>query len=57
MPEAMSRLLDQLGQPEDLRDFAALDQPLVPGTDLPAPQGVFPRIQDEASATYTSGLR
>jgi methionyl-tRNA synthetase len=51
MPETMSRLLDQLGQPDDLRSFATLDQPLVPGTELPAPQGVFPRFQDEAAVT------
>ncbi|MCB9960369.1 MAG: methionine--tRNA ligase [Rhodospirillaceae bacterium] len=45
MPDAMARLLDQLGVPADARSFAALaDGPgLAPGTPLPKPQGVFPR--------------
>jgi len=45
MPDAMSKLLDQLAVPADERNFAALTQEhaLKPGTPLPAPQGVFPR--------------
>ena len=43
IPEACDRLLDQLGQGRDARDFAALATPLEPGTELPPPQGVFPR--------------
>src|SRR5882762_4912207 len=43
MPEAMGKLLDLLGQPEDQRTFAAIDKRLAPGTALPAPVGVFPR--------------
>jgi methionyl-tRNA synthetase len=44
MPGSMDRLLDQLGVPADARDLAALTAPLIDGTVLPAPQGVFPRI-------------
>jgi methionyl-tRNA synthetase len=45
MPDAMSKLLDQLAVPAQDRNFAALTQAhaLRPGTPLPAPQGVFPR--------------
>ena len=48
MPQAMGKLLDQLAIPADARDFAALTtaHALSPGTPLPAPQGIFPRIQD-----------
>ena len=45
MPESAGRLLDQLGVPDDARSFAALGPKgrLKPGTELPAPQPVFPR--------------
>ncbi|HJS32816.1 MAG TPA: class I tRNA ligase family protein, partial [Alphaproteobacteria bacterium] len=43
MPGSMAKLLDQLGQPEHARDFAALATPIAPGTKLPAPSGIFPR--------------
>ncbi len=49
MPDAMARLLEQLGQPEDRRDFSALGDALKAGMKLPKPQGVFPRYQDEAA--------
>jgi len=49
MPDAMARLLDQLGQPETARGFAALDSALEPGTPLPKPEGVFPRFVEEAA--------
>ena len=45
IPASADRLLDLLGQPVDARDFAALARPLVPGATLPAPQGVFPRLE------------
>ena len=45
MPASAARLLDQLGQPDDSRDFAALADRLVPGTALPPPTGVFPRYE------------
>ncbi len=44
VPGSAGRMLDQLAVPADRRDFAALAQdPLVPGTALPAPTGIFPR--------------
>ena len=45
MPESSAKLLDLLGQPDDLRTFAAIGTRLAPGTHLPAPVGVFPRYQ------------
>ena len=51
-PHAAARLLDQLAVPEDERDFAhlAARHALRPNAALPAPQGVFPRIDDKAEA-------
>jgi methionyl-tRNA synthetase len=45
MPESAAKLLDLLAQPGSARTFAALGPAgrLVPGTELPAPAGVFPR--------------
>ena len=45
MPELMNRLLDYLGVGAE-RGLAILDTPLLEGTALPAPAGLFPRIQD-----------
>ena len=45
MPESMAKLLEQLGVPEQQRVFAQLAQRLTPGTALPQPQGVFPRVE------------
>jgi methionyl-tRNA synthetase len=46
MPASAARILDQLAVPADARDFAAIARgPIAPGTVLPAPQGVFPRIE------------
>ena len=55
MPDSCARILDQLAVPEKDRDFSHLNaggQPLdknslVPGRDLPEPQGVFPRFVEE----------
>ena len=48
MPQACSRLLDFLGVSSGERTFAALaSRKLVPGTPLPAPEGVFPRYVEE----------
>jgi methionyl-tRNA synthetase len=47
MPGTMARLLDQLAIPIEQRDFAAFDRPLAPGTPLPKPEGVFPRLVEE----------
>lgn len=45
MPAASARILDLLALPADRRGFDTLGPAvaLVPGTPLPAPQGVFPR--------------
>jgi methionyl-tRNA synthetase len=45
VPSGADRLLDQLAQPADARDFASLDRWLEPGLALPPPQGVFPRLE------------
>ena len=46
MPDAGAKILDQLAIPADQRDFAAIARgPIAAGTPLPAPQGVFPRIE------------
>jgi methionyl-tRNA synthetase len=48
VPGAAGKLLDQLAVPEAARGFAALtDAPLLPGTRLPKPEGVFPRFVEE----------
>ncbi len=45
IPTAASKLLDQLAVPDDARRFGALDAtPLTPGTRLPKPEGIFPRL-------------
>lgn len=50
VPASAARLLDQLGVPQADRNLAGgKDQAkLVPGTDLPAPQGVFARLERKA---------
>ena len=48
IPAGSDALLDLLGQGADARDFAALGKPLVPGTVLPPPQGIFPRWVEPA---------
>jgi methionyl-tRNA synthetase len=51
IPAAAEKLLDLVAAPADARDFAALDAMLTPGTDLPAPSGVFPRyVEKEADS-------
>jgi methionyl-tRNA synthetase len=45
IPSGAGAILDQLGQPEDQRGFEALQTPIAPGTVLPAPFGVFPRLE------------
>jgi len=49
VPDTAARLLDQLVVPTDARDFDQLgrDGALVPGTMLPIPQPLFPRIEAE----------
>ena len=43
MPESCNKLLDLLAVPEEKRHFQVTEAALVPGTELPSPQGVFPR--------------
>jgi methionyl-tRNA synthetase len=45
IPESADKLLDLLGQGADLRNFDALNRPIEAGTALPAPSGVFPRLE------------
>jgi methionyl-tRNA synthetase len=49
MPDAMARMLDQLGVAPEARGFAALATPLTDGQQLPPPQGVFPRYVEPAA--------
>jgi methionyl-tRNA synthetase len=45
VPAAAGRLLDQLAASGGSRDFTALAAaPLVPGSRLPKPEGIFPRF-------------
>ena len=45
IPGAACKLLDQLAISDAARSFVALDAtPLVPGTPLPKPEGIFPRF-------------
>lgn len=50
IPGGADKLLDLLGQGTDARDFASLGHPLAPGLDLPAPVGVFPRLEATPAA-------
>jgi len=52
MPDAMSKLLDQLSVGASDRSFAALNvtSSLKPGTELPVPQGIFPRYVEPENA-------
>jgi methionyl-tRNA synthetase len=49
MPDTMAKLLDQLSVPPEARQIAALDKPVVEGTPLPGPSGIFPRYVDPAA--------
>jgi methionyl-tRNA synthetase len=50
MPQSMDKLFDQLAVPPEARKFdALLERPLVPGTKLPPPQGIFPRYVEEGA--------
>jgi len=52
MPTATAKMLDQLSVPQDQRDFLHLSaaSALKAGTALPAPEGVFPRLEVKAAA-------
>jgi len=49
MPTSCAKLLDLLAVPEDNRAFRVNNAALVPGTELPKPQGVFPRFVEQES--------
>ena len=48
MPGSSAALLDQLGVAADARDFSAFNNTVAAGSQLPAPQGVFPRWAEPA---------
>jgi methionyl-tRNA synthetase len=51
IPTGANKILDQLAVPMDKRNFSNLKDFLTSGTELPAPQGVFPRLElDTAEA-------
>jgi methionyl-tRNA synthetase len=45
IPEGARKVLDLLGQPQDMREFSYLHTSLEAGLSLPAPSGVFPRLE------------
>ena len=47
MPDASAKLLDLLAVAETDRNFAAFETAIKPGTELPKPEGVFPRYVDK----------
>ncbi|MGD9740206.1 MAG: methionine--tRNA ligase, partial [Bauldia sp.] len=51
MPEAAGKLLDMLAIPPEARSFASLTPAnrIVPGTALPAPHGIFPKIEKDVA--------
>ena len=49
MPDSCGKMLDQLGVTAEARGFDDLTNPLTPGTELPKPIGVFPRLVEEAA--------
>ncbi len=48
VPTAAAALLDQLGVAADARDFQGFNSVVPAGTELPVPQGVFPRWAEAA---------
>ena len=48
MPDSMAAMLDQVGAPDNARGLKDLETPLLPGSVLLAPRGVFPRYVSEA---------
>lgn len=49
MPDSCNKMLDLLVVPQDERDFKANNKVLVAGTQLPKPEGIFPRyVEQEA---------
>ena len=52
VPQSAAKMLDQVASPLDKRMYAHIssEYALKSGTDLPTPEGVFPRIQPEDKA-------
>ncbi|MEO6607357.1 MAG: methionine--tRNA ligase [Aestuariivirga sp.] len=50
MPDSAAKLLDVLAVPAGERCFADIGKRLVSGTELPAPQPIFPRFVEETEA-------
>ena len=51
MPDSAASLLDVLGVPAGAsRTFAAFDEELPAGTELPAPTPIFPKFEEPAEA-------
>jgi methionyl-tRNA synthetase len=48
MPDSTAKILDQLAVGD--RSFSAFDNELTSGTELPKPQGVFPRFVETPKA-------
>ncbi len=47
IPDGAGKLLDLLKVSDEMRQFRVREAALVPGTELPKPEGVFPRYVDE----------
>ena len=50
VPDTAAALLDLLSVPPDRRRMADLDTPLVPGTPLPVPRPIVPRLEEPEAA-------
>ncbi len=50
VPDSASKMLDQLKIPQDQRsfEFISANHALKAGTDIPQPQGIFPRLLEES---------
>jgi len=46
-PTASAAMLDQLGVAPEQRDFTAYSLALTPGTPLPKPKPIYPRLADD----------
>jgi methionyl-tRNA synthetase len=58
IPNGADRVLDQLSQSQNSRNFNALAKNIAPGIELPEPSGIYPRIANAtiAGAGTSSGL-
>lgn len=52
VPDSAKKLLDQLAVAEHARSFEHLkpEYALIPGTPLPKPEGIFPRVASDSKA-------